>query len=173
MARSTLINYELEADRVSQWLDNNKAMKIQDRDSYDLVFNDTIAEKSESQLSFVEKRFRDLVFRTYRKENPQVLEERLFKKAKGRDLRRDQLKTAKRVVKTRRKFIKEGAREVDLKGFDTARQKFNKRIAKKRLFTIMARSKGKVVRAREIIITFKGKKLKRFRDRKGRFVSVK
>ena len=47
----------------------------------------------------------------------------LFKRAKGKSLSRDRSTTAKTVVKTRKEYIKRGAANVDLKGFDTKSSK--------------------------------------------------
>ncbi len=160
-----------EIDRINERLFSESKFQIQDRDSYDLAFDDLLSVVGE--LSGKQKELRNKAFREYSAAHPEVSAERLFTKAKGRDLRRDRLKTAKRVVKTRKEFIKAGAREVDLKGFDTARQKTTKEIIRRRTFTIPARVKGKVVFAMKTSVVVAGNRVVRHRDIKGRFVSVR
>ncbi len=137
-----------------------------------MAFNDILS-TNDASLSAKQKELRTKAFREFVEEHPDTSTERLFSKAKGRDLRKDRLKTAKKVVTTRKEFIKEGAKEVDLKGFDTARQKVTKEILRRRTFTVPARVKGRVVFAIKISVVVRGKSLTRFRDSKGRFVSGK
>lgn len=161
-----------EIDRINDRLFRESKFQIQDRDSYDLAFNDLLSLR-DGDLSSNQRRLRNTGFSKFISEHPEVAKERLFTKAKGRDLRRDRLQTAKRVVTTRKEFIKEGAREVDLKGFDTARQKVTRQIISRRTFTVPARIKGRVVFAKKISVVVKGKSVVRFRDSKGRFASPK
>ncbi|MAH51520.1 hypothetical protein CMI37_37235 [Candidatus Pacearchaeota archaeon] len=161
-----------EIDRINERLFRESKLKIQDRDSYDLAFNDILS-ISDATITSGQKRLRDDAFSAYRGEHPEVSAERLFTEAKGRDLRRDRLKTAKKVVKTRKGFIKEKATEVDLKGFDTARQRVTKEILRRRTFTVPARAKGRIVFAMKTSVVVKGKSVVRHRDSKGRFVSAK
>lgn len=160
-----------EINRINETLFNRAGFKIQDRDSYDLAFNNYL-NIDEKTIKGTERKLRDNAFEDFIKEHPEVSSERLFtKKAGGKDLRRDRLKTAKRVVKTRKEFIQKGASKVDLKGFDTARQRVSKDIILRRTFTVPARVKGRVVFAVKTSVVVKGKKLTRFRDARGRFVS--
>ncbi len=161
-----------EIDRINERLFRESKFQIQDRDSYDLAFNDLLS-TTERSLSSTQKKLRNDGFTDYVSQHPDVSNERLFSKAKGRDLRRDRLKTAKRVVKTRKEFIKKGAKRVDLEGFDTARQKISKEIIRRRKFTVAGRIKGKVVFIQKTSVKVKGKKQVRFRDGKGRFASSK
>ncbi len=170
--RRVLGNYELEIDRINDRLFRESRFQIQDRDSYDLAFNDLIS-IDEKSLSSSQKKLRDDAFKDFIRQHPDVSTERIFTKAKGRDLRRDRLQTAKKVVTTKRQFTREGASQVDLKGFDTARQKVSKQIIRRRTFTVPARIKGRVVFAIKTSVVVKGKKQTRFRDAKGRFVSGK
>ena len=133
-----------EIDRINERLERESQVQIQDRDSYDLAFNDLIS-TDEDDLSLDQKRMRTNGFGDYRDSHPDVSAERLFSKAKGKDLRRDRLKTAKRVVTTRKDYIKERASKVDLKGYDTARQRISKGIRIRRTFTVPSRIRGKVV----------------------------
>lgn len=161
-----------EVDRINDRLFRESKFQIQDRDSYDLAFNDLIS-VDERDLSSSQKRFRDNSFSDYIKEHPDVSTERIFTKAKGKDLARDRLKTAKRVVTTRKEFLRQRASEVDLKGFDTARQRVTKEIIRRRTFTVPAKVKGRIVFAIKTSVVVLGKKQLRFRDAKGRFVSGK
>ncbi len=161
-----------EIDRINERLFRESKFQIQDRDSYDLAFNDLFSQ-TETGLSGKQKEMRNKAFGEFVSEHPAVSTERLFKKAKGRDLRRDRLKTAKRVVKTRKEFERATAPEVDLKGFDTARQKISKEVIRRRTFTVPARSKGRVVFAMKTSVRVRGKSVVRHRDSKGRFVSAR
>ena len=159
-----------DIDRINETLDTREGFKIQDRDSYDLAFDDYMGiMKPDAD----QRDFRNNAFADYSQKHPDVSTERIFRKAKGRDLRRDRLKTAKRVVKTRKEYIKFTAPEVDLRGFDTARQRVTKAQIIQREFTIPARSKGRIVFARKTFVVVKGKRVVRFRNAKGQFSSIK
>ena len=161
-----------EIERINERLFRESKLKIQDRDSYDLAFNDLMS-LDDRTISAKQKTLRNDAFQDFLREHPEVSGERLFTKAKGRDLRRDRLKTSKRVVKTRKEFIKETAPEVDLKGFDTARQRVTKEILRRRTFAVPARIKGRVVFAMRTSVVVKGKRQVRHRNAKGQFSSVK
>ena len=153
-----------DIERINETLDQREGFKIQDRDSYDLAFDDYL------QDTAFKESVRDDAFADYVESHPDVSKERLFTKAKGRDLRRDRLKTAKKVVTTRKAYIKGGARHLDLKGYDTARQRITKIQRIQRVFTIPARRKGRIVFAMEI----KNKRgIIQHKDFKGVFVSVR
>ena len=150
-----------EIERINETLDTREGFKIQDRDSYDLAFDDYMGiVKADTD----QKDFRTKAFNNYLSTHPDISKERLFKKAKGTDLRRDRLRTAKTVVKTRGAFIKATAPEVDLKGYDTARQKVTKEQRIQRTFTVPARVKGRVVYSMKTSVTiqYKTKKSKEF-----------
>lgn len=163
---------EDDPDRLADRLRDRFRNKIQDRDSFDLAFNRAL-ELRESELTSKQKTFRNQTFKSYLSKNENVSQERLFTKAKGKDLKRDRLVTAQEVVETREEFVKKGARKVDLKGFDTARQKLDRKIARKRLLIIPSRVRGKVVFSERTFVVIRGKKIVRFRDSKGRFASKK
>lgn len=166
------ITPEEDIERINERLRSFAAMQIQDRDSYDLSFNSLFGQ-TEAGLSSQQKTLRGNAFEKFVDANPNVSKERIFKKARGKDLARDRRTTAKRIVTTRKEFEKAGATRVDLKGFDTKRQKFTKQIAQRRVFTVPARIKDKVVFTQRTFVVVKGKKMLRFRDSKGRFGSVK
>ncbi len=161
-----------EIDRINERLFREARFQIQDRDSFDLAFNDLL-DVSNTSISSKQTTLRNSAFDDFVSDHPLVSKERLFTKAKGKSLKRDRSQTAKRVVGTRKEFIKETAPEVDLKGFDTARQKVKKDVIIKRVFTVAATKKGRVVRAMKTSVIVKGKKQLRFRDAKGQFVSGK
>lgn len=164
-----------ELDRIAEELFNRAEFQIQDRDSFDLAFQDYMGFSDADVKTDSDKRkFQDNAFREYQREHPEVSSERLFQKAGGkgvRGLRIDRKTTAKRVVKTRKAFIREGATAVDLQAFDTVRQRITKDIRERRRFTIPATRKGKVVFARRDSVVVLGKSQVRFRDARGRFVS--
>ncbi len=161
-----------EIERINERLFRESRLKIQDRDSYDLAFNDLMS-LDDRTISAKQKELRNDAFDDFLGKHPEVSSERLFTKAKGRDLRRDRLKTAKRVVKTRKEFIKETAPEVDLRGFDTARQRVTKEILRRRIFTVPARVQGRVVFAMRTSVVVRGRRQVRHRNAKGQFSSVR
>ena len=161
-----------EIDRINERLFRESKFQIQDRDSYDLAFNDLLS-TDESDMSLNQKRLRNNAFGDYVSDHPDVAKERLFSKAKGRDLRRDRLKTARKVVTTRKQYIKGGASKLDLKGYDTARQRITKDISRRRTFTVPAKVRGKIVFALRTSVVVRGKSMVRHRDALGRFASAK
>lgn len=162
--------YELDLARINELLEQREGYKIQDADSYELAYNDYmgIVKTDKSQ-----RIMRDNAFTAYVNKHPEVSKEHLFKKAKGRDLSRDRLRTAKKVVTTRRAYIKGGARHLDLKGYDTARQRITKQQRIERTFTVPARIRQKVVYAMRTSVVVKGHRVLRHRDSRGRFASIK
>lgn len=88
----------------------------------------------------------------------------VFKSAGGKDLKRDRMKTAKKVVFSKDVYIKHGAQRVDLSGLDT---KGGKRILK-----FPARVRGKIVYASKETITRMNNEVVVARDKMGRFASL-
>ena len=170
------IDYDLEADRTAEWLLDNKKDFIQDKNSFELTFNIEIAETTEEKLTKKQKDYRNIVFKKYlnffTKEEQVLLKQELFKDAKGKDLRRDILKTAKRVVKTREQFKKETASKVDLERFDVLQKQLIEKI-KEQKFELLGRIKGRTVRVIKTSVIVLGKSQIRFRNAKGRFASLK
>ena len=160
-----------EIDRINERLEREAKLEIQDRDSYDLAFSDLL-NLDEDELSMDQKKMRSEGFNDYVGTHPDVSTNRLFSKAKGKDLRRDRLKTAKRVVKTEKDYIKGTAPKVDLKGYDTARQRTAKKIRKSKVFTIPTIRKGKVVHSIKTSVVIKGNTVIRYRDMTGKFTSI-
>ncbi len=161
-----------EIDRINERIFRESKFKVQDRDSYDLAFNDLLS-LDDKAITSNQRALRTNSFQDFIREHPEVSTERLFTKVgKGKDLRRDRLRTAKKVVETREEF-KGKASDVDLRGFDTARQKVKKAVLRRRTFTVPAQVKGRVVFAMRTSVTVKGKSQVRHRDSRGRFSSVK
>lgn len=146
---------ETEPDRLAERLNSQFGNEIQDRDSFDNSFNRLLS-LEENELSSGQRTLREQTFVQLRNKVPGIDSRRLFQEAGGKDLKRDRLKTAKKVVKSKKVFISRGASRVDLKGFDT-----------------LTVTKGRVMFAKRIFVTVRGKQQVRFRDRKGRFTSVK
>lgn len=161
-----------EIDRINERLFRESKLQIQDRDSYDLAFNDLL-NKTDEDLTSTQRSLRNVGFREFVSDHPNVSNERLFTKAKGKDLKRDRRRTAGRVVETRQEFVEAGASKVDLKGFDTARQKITRDIVRRRTFTVAGRIKGRAVFTKRTSVKVRGKKQLRFRDSRGRFASSK
>ena len=145
---------------------------IQDRDSFDMIYDGYMNIDSDN-ITPKQAKLRNRIFKEFVDIHPDVSTERLFKKAKGKDLRRDRLKTARKVVTTRKKYIKGGASKLDLKGYDTARQRVTKGIIQRRTFTVPARVRGKIVFALRTSVVVRGKSVVRHRDALGRFASAK
>ena len=159
-------------EMINEMIEMRDEVSVQDRDSYDLAYNSYMG-LEEKELNNKQRAMRTIVFDDYVDKHPEVSEERLFTKAGGKDLRRDRLQTAKRVVKTRKAYIRATAPEVDLRGFDTARQKVSKEVKIRRTFTIPARVKKRIVFAMKTSVVVRGKSQVRFRNALGQFSSPK
>ena len=105
------ITPEDDIDRINERLRSQARLQIQDRDSYDLSFN-TLIDMRESELSGKQLDLRNKAFSDFSSKNPNVSTQRLFKKARGKDLSRDRKQTAKTVVPTVKEFRKRGASAV-------------------------------------------------------------
>ena len=158
--RQNTIDYQQESERFAEWFGNKSRAGVQDRDSFDLAYQKEI---KKSDLDSKEKQFRELVFEHYANKNPNVSKERLFSKAGGKNLALDRETTAKTIVSTKPQYIKKGAKRVDLAGYDVRESDRN----------IPARNKGRVVFSTRETITIRKKQVVIFRDRKGRFSSVR
>lgn len=157
-----------DIDRIAENLDIAEGVVISDRDSFDLALERYIPDNELSKDS------KDKIFNTFRLDKPEVSEEKLFKKAKGKSLKRDRQQTAKTVVQTREEFIEKGARRVDFAGFDIKESEIRKlKLKPPKEFKIPATVKSKVVFAKKTTVTIKGKKIVRLRDQLGRFASAK
>ncbi len=156
-----------EVTRMRERVFNFHKGNIENRKTFDVEFSKELT-VSEKALTDRQLTFRNKVFKDFRKNHPDHIVEKKekveFKKAGGKDLTRDRRQT-RNVVGTRREYRKIGASRSDLRGVDTkpAKDKFTK----------IGKSKGRIVYGRPVIVTIKGKKIKRFRDRKGHFISVK
>ena len=156
-----------ELERIAEAIDSLDTFNnIQDRDSFDSAVDDYF-EGDESMIK--NTKVRNEVFDDLREMHPRrITDESLFKKAKGKSLKQDRRRTAKRTVTSKQEYIKRGARRTDLKGYDTkTKQK------KKRSLDIAGKVRGKVVFSSKEFVVVKGKKLVRHRDKLGRFVSIK
>ena len=172
-----------EIEEMQRRLDQESSLLIQDRDSFDLAFTN-ITEIKESDLSPKQIAFRDDVFRLYLQQHPKVRPDRLFKKAEGKDLKKDR-KTTEPIVTTDREFIRKGAKKFDFAGFDvklpdtdkelTPKQKEQliRAVRTRKEFVIPAIVKKKIVFAKKEFVTIKGKEVVRHRDSLGRFASIR
>jgi len=165
MAKRTTTTDEIE--RMTERLHNFHRKTIKDRNSFGVAYS-KLTETSTVGLSAKQKAFRDQVFANYKKRHPEGLikqkDLKTFEKAGGKDFVRDRQQT-RNVVGTRKEFVEKGAQESDLKGVDT------KPIKDK--FSQIARVKGRIVYSRKTTVKIKGTPVTRFRDKRGRFVSVK
>ena len=143
--------------------------KIQDKDSFDIEYDDYFEHNGEF---FERDRFRDKVYDKV-KEQLRTYEGSVFTDAGGKDLKRDRQQTAKRIVNTRKQYIKEGASKVDLKGYDTQidpQPKKPKRVVDKSQYNKPVKYKGKVIYGRETTHLLYGKTITRVRNAKGQFI---
>lgn len=131
---------------------------IEDRDSFDEAYISYLTGTD----ALDNKQLMNDTFKKLRSKKSNISNERIFKKAGGKNLKQDRLTDAKVIVKSRREFIKKGAQRVDLKGFDT-KKRGNR-------FNILAQSGKQTVFAREDTIKMRGKTINVLRDQKGRFV---
>jgi len=149
---------DIERFAENLWNNAGGAANVKDRDSYDAFFNKYM---DDTYTSAQDRTLRDKAFNVLVKRYG-VVDEKLFSDAGGKNLLLDRKKTAKTVVATREEYLKKGAQRSDLAGFDTAAT-----------FKRKGMIRRKVVFARADRVNVKGKWQVRYRDRKGRFVSVK
>jgi hypothetical protein len=176
-----------EIDRMNErvYTEEGGSALVQDRDSYDLIYNDILG-VDEKGLTEGQRKFRETTFKAYVQEHPEVSKKRLFSKAGGKDLEKDRMRTSQEVVTTEKSYIEKGAKRTDLVGYDTKTQEFSKTLAKfrrrqeiRKVFTKSGIIKGKVVKVRDTVVKLPAKRQKktiiltRARDKLGRFASVK
>lgn len=180
-----------DIERVANNLRVNYEDVIEDRGTFDKAFEDYFMsdEKGKMGLGAMKspKQFKENIWKKYLKtygrdtNSKRIYNEQqsLFRVARGKVLPRDQLKTSKTVYpdteKGRADYVDATAQRSDLKGLDTKLTKKQERIISlsKRKFDYIGRVKGKSVKARMVYIKVKGKKQRRYIDRKGRYVRVK
>lgn len=140
-----------DSDRLAENL-YNYDRNIIDRPTFDDAY-DRYLEDSPEAINNQE--LREQTFQSLTENYSTINNENLHKKAGGKNLKQDQRKNAKTIVKTRGQYIKQGATKVDLQNYDT-----------------IAKRKNAIIFARETKITRKnGKSHIRLRDAKGRFVT--
>lgn len=157
---------DIERFAENLWNNAGGAVNVKDRDSYDAFFNkymdDTFTPKQDRTL-------RDEAFKVLNRKYD-VPDEKLFSDARGKNLLMDKKKNAKKVVATKEEYKKEGAKNVDLAGYDTS-TKFDQKGYQK--VKVDGKIRRRVVFVRSDRVKVKEKWQTRYRDRKGRFVSVK
>lgn len=137
-------NYELDADRISESLFHEFGKAIQDKKSFNKFFDSYMGTLNQKQDS----KLRSLTFRRYSERHPRVT--RKEDRVRITELRTERLKELPKADKER--FIYTGVRKA---------------------YTRTGRRINKTVFAEEIEVTIRGKKIKRYRDKTGRFVSTK
>lgn len=137
--------------------------KIKDNDSFDDAYDDYFEDNDYwLKTKYLRK---DIMGR--------VFKQRTFEEAGGKDLKQDKLKTAKKVVGTKEEFIKKGAQRVDLSGLDTFRGRKIKVKRLKRDFRLVGKIRGKIVKIRKTSVIVRNKRQLRYRDKIGRFASIR
>lgn len=160
-----------EIDRIAEAIDNlDSFRKIQDMDSFDLAFDDYFDQNEDLKFN---SSVRDDVFKSLREKHPsRIVDDRVFSKAGGKNLKQDRKKTSKRIVKTNKRYIKAGASRVDLQGYDT-KVRTEKKAKVKRDLNVAGRIRDKIVFSSRETITIRNRSVVRYRDQLGRFVSVR
>lgn len=166
MARRRLTPDE-DVERLSERIWHDAQGRIRDMDSFDDAFDEYMLEGIPKLTPKQDTQLRSRAFGFIRENHPEVSKLRLFRKAKGKDFARDKRKRAKTIVTTEREYIKRTAPRVDLKDYDMPR------VSRRKQFNVVGRVRGKVVYARRTFVFVEGKKRLRYRDMRGRFVSVK
>lgn len=158
-------DYEKDSERIAKELLRRAGKSIQDRGTFDDAFLQYMGAAGEPLIE--KSKFSDKVFRDYRdiaeRDGKTISKKNIFKDAGGKNLKRDRETTANVVVDSSIEYTKKGAGKVDLRGYDTRKERF--------IFT--GRQKGSIVDARKITIRFRGKSQTRYIDRRGRYVSIK
>lgn len=155
---------DVELDRIAEGIWNDSMGKIIDRDTFDEHFAQYISKENKP----TEKQKRILapkVFKKIREINPEISKEKVFTKARGKDLHRDRQHTAKTIVTTQEEYKRRGADEVDLKGYDT-------KITIKHkppVYRYYGKDGERTVLLRKTFIVVNGKRQARYRDRRGKF----
>lgn len=154
----SLADYDVEIERITEWLNNTFGNNIKDRNSFNFAFRREIIEDNDPKG--FKKTLENAVFKEYLKQHPDIDAKETFKDAGGDDLGKDKQTRAKEVTTSREEYIKRGASKIDFEGLDTPDIK-------------VGTVKNKVVKVKPKQITLKGKKIVRFVDSRGRFAKVK
>lgn len=163
---------EEDVNRLAERVFRDSGQNIQDKEMFDLAFNDYMSDidMSEKQDTVLRKK----VFDKMRSSHPEISSQSFFKKAGGKSFVKDRERTAKRVVTDIKVYKKRGARKVDLQGYDTKKGRIVKlkRQVKVR-FDIPGRVKERIVYVRRVVVVVQQKEILRYRDKLGRFASVR
>ena len=159
------ITPETDFDRLAERINRDYGRFIQDKETFDTSFNDYLEDVDTDSRIFLSSNMNH-VFSIYATRF-RVDKGSTFKKAKGKSFKRDIRQTAKTVVTTKQEYIKRGAKNVDLKGYDTKRARIKAPSAS--AYRFRGRKKGKIVFARAL----NTKLGLRYIDRRGQYVSIK
>ncbi len=159
MAKRKKSNYDEDYERIAENLFHAKGSNISDKSSFDDMY---LAYMDGEEGDVVSTKFIDGVWGKYRNRYKDNL---VHVDSGGKSLKRDRQQTARKVVDDVSDYKRLGADKVDLKGFDTK--------PRRKTFTFTGHIKTKIVKARKDTVINMGKSINVYRDRKGRFVSVK
>ena len=160
-----------EYDRFAERLYSDYGGDIEDKKTFDKAFNDYMS--SYGPLSTAQDTtFREEAYKAMRVLKPSLKKASTFKKAGGKDLVQDRRTDAKTIVTSKGEYIKRGAQNVDLKGYDTKRRPKPKMQDFKFIAERKVKKTGRKARVYARPDTFKrrGKDVAVLRDNKGRFV---
>lgn len=156
---------EEDYDRLAERIQNEYGRYIKDKESFEVAYEKYLDDLPEDHNLF-NKDIRDKIFDKIASSKKLLTKENLFREAGGKDLQRDRMQDAKKIVKTKKEYRQQGANRVDLEGYDT-KQAFNAR------FNKAGRIHGRVVYVRQDAIKVKNRSQTVYRDRRGRFASLK
>jgi len=150
---------------------NNEFPQITDRETFDQAFDVYMQDVDLDEEA--ESIMKDKAFKYLRKIKPGKItvkrtfgeDEALYKIAGGNvdNLAKDRQRTAN-IVKDKKRYVKVGATKADFPGLDTKRTN---------AYGYLGRVKHKVVYARRERIRYGKKFVVKYRDKRGRFVSVR
>jgi len=159
---------EEDVDRLAERVFRDSGQSIEDEEMFNLAFDSYLGEVELNKLQ--NTTLRKKVFDSMRASHPEIMKGSLFKKAGGKSFKRDRAKTAREVVTDIKIFKKKGAGKVDLQGYDTKKGGV---VRTKHKFDIPGSVKEKIVFARRTVVLVNNQEQVRFRDKLGRFTSVK
>lgn len=159
---------EDDPSRLAERLYQFSNQKIRDKSTFEVWWREYIGDKTtlKQESSLKKKVLKEL------KRKGKIDEDDIFKQAGGKNLRRDQRTRARIVTRSKKRYRRLGAQRADLYGVDTPNAGRRGGVIRKKQFTVVGRVKKKTVYARKEFVTVKGKKVVRYRDKRGRFVKV-
>ena len=149
----TNTEYLQEAERIANWFIDRGQDGFTQPD-FDKAFKSEFT--SRAQQNRLLKKTRDAYFNKVAR----VKKEDTFKRAGGKNLSQDRLKTSQNIAQTVDEYIQKTAQKSDYPNLDSSPQ------------DIFGKIKGKIVKVKAYKIKFKNKTVTRYRDKRGRFTKL-